>query len=315
MGLNLTSAALLAILVASGPSTAQITVIAPFTGIYTEEFETLSYSACVPGRIFKGHGDVCTPGHSGCLVTSSWLIYVGYIMYTHNASNGFFGTTLGYANMVFDTPVQRFGGYFGTPGYLAGGIAKFYDSGNGLLATLPITAPRGAWAWNGWDAGLGAKIKRVEMFANDPYNGGALICIDDAEIDPYTGLQYFGSSCSGSLGNPTLRVTGALGLGNTLTFTVTNSAAPLAQLWLGFSTTTWNGLNLPLDLALIGVPSCFVNVSLEALIYSGALTPLQVPIPVLPVLLGATSYWQCALLNDPSNKLVVMTKGAAITLW
>jgi hypothetical protein len=114
--------------------------------------------------------------------TFGWLLYCA--IYPHNGSNGLFGSAFGPADFTFDVPAQRFGGYFGTNGYLPGGIANFYDTNDQLLASLAITAPACTWAWNGWDAGLGPKIKRVELIGNDPYNGGGLLQMDDMEYDP-----------------------------------------------------------------------------------------------------------------------------------
>ena len=181
---------LLAALLLSPLAATQITSIAPFVGSYTEEFETQSCGHCVPGRVFHNRADLCGANGGGLMVTFGWMQYVGYAVYPRNASNSFLGTVTSYGVLTFDTPVQRFGGYFATVGYLAGGVARCYDVNNTLLATLPITAPRGnTWAWNGWDAGLrGPRFKRIELVCNDPYNGGALLCLDDAEMDETLGV-------------------------------------------------------------------------------------------------------------------------------
>jgi hypothetical protein len=307
---------LLSLFACSAFATAQISTTGTFTGTVTEEFETQSMSnSCVPGRVFLAQADLCTPAVNGCMITYGWLLYVGYAMYPHNQSNSFFGTTLGHAMLTFDTPAQRFGGFFGTVGYLAGGVATFYDSADNVLATLPITAPRGNWAWNGWDAGAGAKIKRVEMVANDPYNGGALLCIDDAEYDPYGAVAYFGSGCSGSLGTPSLRATGPFGIGETLAFAVTNTAAPIAALYAGLDNATWHGQPLPLSLAFAGAPGCSLLISPDVGMYFGPTGSMPVAIPRLSILRGVTIYWQCALFGDPGGHAAVTTRGAAVTLW
>ncbi len=140
----LTIPATLSALFLSALATAQIATVGPFAGAFQEEFETESYSSCVPGRVFRNRADLCTPGYSGVLVTYGWYLYYGYAMYPRRDSHSFAGTTRGHANLVFDTPVQRFGAYFGTVGYLAGGVAWFFDEQDRPIATLPITAPRGA---------------------------------------------------------------------------------------------------------------------------------------------------------------------------
>ena len=98
------------------------------------------------------------------------------------------------------------------------------------------------------------------------------------------------------------------------TFSTTNTAAPARTLYLGYSNASWMGVPLPLDLALLGVPGCFVNVSLDTALVTGAPAPVPVPIPRDPVLVGATTYYQDLLFGDPSGKLLVTTRGAEMTL-
>jgi hypothetical protein len=179
------SLTILTTLVLSSIGNAQITTTGPFTGTYTEEFEHLlnyPWPQCIPGRIFDNHADACTPSGNYCVDTFGWLLYCA--IYPHNGSNGLFGSAQGPVDYTFDTPAQRFGGYFGTNGYLAGGHAEFYDVNDNMIASLPITAPSCDWAWNGWDAGTGTKFAHVLIYANDPYNGGALMQMDDMEVDP-----------------------------------------------------------------------------------------------------------------------------------
>jgi len=176
---------LFATLCCAAPASAQLTTTGTFTGVYHEEFEQqLSYPwpQCLPNRIFSNHGDACTPLGGYCVETFGWLLYCS--IYPHNGSNGLFGSAQGPVEFTLDVPAQRVGGYFGTNGYLPGGWVDFYDASNNLLGTQLITAPACAWAWNGWDAGTGAPIARFVVWANDPYNGGALMQMDDFEMDP-----------------------------------------------------------------------------------------------------------------------------------
>jgi hypothetical protein len=176
---------LLASFVLASTANSQVTTVAPFTGAEHEEFETLlnyPWPQCLPGRAFSNHGDVCTPAGPYCVDTFGWLLYCA--IYPHNGSNGLFGSAQGPVEVTFDAPAQRFGGYFGTNGFRPDGVANLYDSAGQLLASLPVTAPACDWAWNGWDAGPGAKIQRVELIGNDPYNGGGLLQMDDFEYDP-----------------------------------------------------------------------------------------------------------------------------------
>lgn len=232
------------------PLAAQLTPIAPFTGQRQEGFETQSYSACVPGRVFQNTADFCTPGYSGVLVTYGWLLYVGYAVYPRNNSNSFAGTSLGNGVFTFDTPVQRFGAYLGTVGYLAGGTARFFDATNTLIGTQSLTAPRGGWAWNGWDVGHGGtKIKRVELIANDPYNGGALICVEDAEIDLSLGTITTTPMGCGAL---PIAATGLPVIGDTVTFSLGSGPAAASGFLLGTPTP---------PVALPICPGCTVGVN------------------------------------------------------
>jgi hypothetical protein len=205
-------AALLALVLAPSAA-AQITPVSPFTGTYKEEFETLSSgNACLPGRAFSNHGDVCTPAGNYCLVTFGWLLYCA--IYAHNGSDGMFGSAFGPTDYTFDVPAQTFGGYFGTNGYLAGGHAEFYGVNGALLANLPIDAPKCDWAWNGWDAGAGPRIKHVLVYANDPYNGGGLLQMDDMQLVPGATWADLAHAKAGSNGVPTLSGNGTLAAGS-----------------------------------------------------------------------------------------------------
>jgi hypothetical protein len=190
---------LLAALFFAAPASAQLTTIGPFTGMYHEEFEaTLSYPwpQCLPNRIFSNHGDACTPLGGYCVEVQGWLLYCA--IYAHNGSNGLFGSAQGPVEFTLDVPALRIGGYFGTNGYLPGGWVDFYDASNNLLGTRNITAPACAWAWNGWDAGTGPGIKRFVVYANDPYNQGALMQMDDFQMDP--AVPSMGSLCDPGTG-------------------------------------------------------------------------------------------------------------------
>ncbi len=193
----------------AAPASAQITTTSPFTGVYHEEFETiLSYPwpQCLPNRIFSNHGDACTPFGGYCVEVQGWLLYCS--IYAHNGSNALFGSAQGPVEFTLDDPAQRIGGYFGTNGYLPGGWVDLFDANDNLLSTQLITAPACAWAWNGWDAGTGPGIKRFVVYANDPYNGGALMQMDDFELDtissPMTSIcsQGIGGVIACPCGNP-----------------------------------------------------------------------------------------------------------------
>jgi hypothetical protein len=168
--------------VCASVASAQVTPIGPFTGADSESFETQSgtvFTPCVLGRVFNNKADLCTPGYSGCLIASSWAFFCTI----HPQSGGrFFGSAGGFAEYTFDTPAQRFGGYFGTNFNISNATARFYDAGGNLLDTLIVTVPADCtWTWNGWDAGSGPKIKRVQIIGMEYFEGR--VDMDSLELD------------------------------------------------------------------------------------------------------------------------------------
>ncbi len=185
----------LAVLLASHEASAQITTTGPFTGTYTEEFETWQSGApCYAGRIFTSHADLCSPGMSSVFDTFN---FNG--LPAHNGSNGLVASVNGYLDYTFDVPAQRFGGYFGSVGILPGGVAKFFDASGALLASLAINAPYGTtMTWNGWDAGSGPGFGHIEIWSNDHWNNYGLLGMDDMEFDPQ--VPAMTSTCSPGIG-------------------------------------------------------------------------------------------------------------------
>jgi hypothetical protein len=165
-------------------ASAQITPIGPFTGAYSEGFQghpSTIYLPCVAGRVFSNHGDLCTPNGSGCLITGSWQNQCTIFPHSGSLLCGS-GTPGLFMEYTFDTPAQRFGGYFGNNNAANDGTAIFFDANGNQLASLTISAPANcSWTWNGWDAGSGPPIKRVQVFGQGP--GGAYMQMDDMELD------------------------------------------------------------------------------------------------------------------------------------
>jgi virginiamycin B lyase len=119
-------------------------------------------------------------------------------------------------------------------------------------------------------------------------------------------VAFFGTACAGSLGVPGFEVSGVPRVGTTMTFDVTNTAAPVAALALGGSSTTWLALGLPFELTALGAVGCFVNSSWDVTLGS-APGPLALALPLAPALNGVAFYAQWVLLGDPSGQLVVTT--------
>jgi hypothetical protein len=166
----------------SEPSTGALTPIGPFTGDESEGFDYQQigdpFPTCVEDRVFHDNADLCSTG--GCAhITPSWGF--SCVIFPHDTPR-LYGSCDGYSIYTFDSPVQAFGGYFGSNA--AGppnGVARFYDADNVLIDTvdLPI-APNCQWTWGGWEA-ADAIIAKVEV-ESDVF-GGAFIMMDDMEIN------------------------------------------------------------------------------------------------------------------------------------
>lgn len=162
-------------------SSAQITSIPQFTGTDQEGFEVgpqVLFLPCIPQRAFNNKADVCTPGHSGCHTTTGW----GYIcsIYPHGG-NWLYASADYLTEITFDTPVSRFGGFFGTNCGIPNATFEFYDNGGGLISSTPATLPADcSWYWLGWSAGA-TPIKSVRVIGQ--VNGGAYVMMDDLEAD------------------------------------------------------------------------------------------------------------------------------------
>ncbi|MFO1076115.1 MAG: hypothetical protein U1E73_00150 [Planctomycetota bacterium] len=228
-----------------GSATAQLVDTPAFSGLYYEEFD----SSLPNNRTLQNTASIVPSPGGQFLLTYGWLVYVGYAVYPLGQSNSFLGTSVGHAVLTFDTPVQRVGAWFATVGYLPGGYANLYDDGNNLLATKPLAAPRGGpWMWDGWDAGPhGPKIKRVELFANDPYNNGALLCIENLQADIHLGTITSRATGCGGLG---IAASGLPVIGDTVTFTMTGAS--------GFS---GYAVGFPASTPINGCPSCTLGVN------------------------------------------------------
>ncbi|MBK9385855.1 MAG: S8 family serine peptidase [Planctomycetes bacterium] len=180
----------------------------------------------------------------------------------------------------------------------------------------------GAWqpfaanlAWNLSTGGAGSLTgtRRVELEIRDGASNTLLV---SDEIFYFVPVSYFGSSCAGSLGQPSFAITGIPGLGRNVAFVPGNIAAPIGAMYLGVSNTTWGPLPLPIDLGFLSPTSagCSVNISLDVLTYSGGPIAIPVAIPADPLLAEAVLYFQWLYLGDPSGKLVVTTRGARMQI-
>jgi hypothetical protein len=128
----------------------------------------------------------------------------------------------------------------------------------------------------------------------------------------YAPVSYFGSGCSGAAGVPAFDVVGAPGLGQNIQVSLTNTTAPLASLYLGVSRTRWGGIPLPVQLPASA--GCWLRIAPDMPAYLGPPASFVVGIPTDPNLVGFPLYLQWLLFGDPSGKLVVSTRGAALDI-
>ncbi len=189
-------ALLLAVTVAFGGIATAQTPIGPFTGSESDGFETQqsgTFDPCIVGRVFNNNGDLCTPGSSGSHITGGWSFMC---MIQEHGGARFTGSAGGAYEYTFDSPVSRFGGYFGSnAGPPGGGTANFYDAANNFLGSQVIVAPHDCtWTWNGWQDDSGAGFSRIEVPSN--VFGGAFLMMDDMEAD-FGGGGFGTTQCFG----------------------------------------------------------------------------------------------------------------------
>src|SRR5262245_44826461 len=138
-----------AVALLAGSAFGQITQTPPFTGPYTESFETqvtpAPFPLCVADRVFNNTADMCAPNGSAH-ITSGWSFMC--VIFPHSGSR-FAGSTGGAMEVTFDTPVNKFGAYMGTNSGTDGGTATFFDASNAPIGTPQTIETAGCtWTWN-----------------------------------------------------------------------------------------------------------------------------------------------------------------------
>lgn len=130
-----------------------------------------------------------------------------------------------------------------------------------------------------------------------------------------------GTSCPDVLGLPLkLSWEGCFSLGETIEVQMTGLSAPGSAQFiaLGNDDQNWAGIPLPLDLAIIGSPGCFIFNDQDRLFdVSGALTggALQLDIPAdQPDLIGSTFFWQGLIVTTGGSSLQVFTTNQLETI-
>lgn len=182
------------------------------------------------------------------------------------------------------------------------------------------------WEWNGtvWQpaaVGLpasGAPGRLLPTAAGDLLHIG--VGVDRYDSAFPASYRSIGAGCSGSSGVPTLAT--ALHdqpwLGDWITVRLGSlpPAAAVVFLLTGFSTTSWAGVPLPLDLAPLGAPSCTLRVAADVAIplpAGNGEASWGTAVPMEPALLGVELHQQ-PLVPDPSANAFGWVLGNAATL-
>ena len=161
-------------------ASAQVTVIGPFTGSDSETFETKPYgqSTCVPGRVFNNKGDLC--GSPGTITISSNLSQT-CVINPHGGTH--FAGSSPTALYTFDSPIAKFGGYFGSSNGSANASVAFIDGSGQKIASVVAKVPADCnWYWNGWQADAGAVIHAVQIQGSAISVNGQ-VQMDDMQIE------------------------------------------------------------------------------------------------------------------------------------
>ena len=173
------------LLFGSGVARGVINEIGPFAGVVSEGFEGMETGPNYVSQlsVLGGGGIVRTVDSAPTIiVTIGWE---GEGIGWPHGDRLFMGSSQGAVEWVFDTPAQKFGGYFATVMNVSDATALFYDADGNLLDALSVNVPASPWvrpwAWNGWES-TDANIKRVQIIGN--FGLGGFIMQDDMQFTP-----------------------------------------------------------------------------------------------------------------------------------
>lgn len=152
---------------------AGIVLVGPFTGQSSEGFENhqrCEQLACVPDRLFGGRADLCVGGDGGDCTIAGSLAWPTYCTTTPRQGASFLWTQTShyyssYAEITFDDPAVRFGGYFASWSTVAELDFSFFAEDGTLIRTIHDgSSPAScAWTWHGFDLSDTGPCKRVRI--------------------------------------------------------------------------------------------------------------------------------------------------------
>ena len=170
---------------------AQVAPIGPFTGEISESFDDLAVTQgavdCLDGR-FGGVADACAVGAAIGGIQVREDAFLGTCLVEARSTPVFAGTNDGSLRLDFAPPVTRFGGWFATHAATAGSVdIAFLDAAGDPIGSVagPLD-PDCGWTWFGADSDGGALIASVTVAHS--LNGGALVDLDDLQLDTACGL-------------------------------------------------------------------------------------------------------------------------------
>jgi len=137
-------------------------------------------------------------------------------------------------------------------------------------------------------------------------------------VSPAT-FTVTGPGCTGSLGEPTLRLTHnwtRAWLGGTLSVDLTNLPQSSGFVVIGWSASSAGAFALPLSLSQFGMPGCLARVSFDEtrfLAGSNQTVTTTLPVPLSNALLGL-SFYQQGYAIDPAANAAGLVAGNAVQI-